>query len=67
MKLSVEILAHFLSQEKAQILFPELRLNGKKILELQCYHTLYKIHKIVRDDSQRDPECFERIENDMCI
>ena len=43
MKLSVEILAHFLAQEKAQVIFPQLQLNAEKIVEMQCYQTLRKI------------------------
>lgn len=35
MELSVEILAHFLSQENAQIVFPGLRLNAGQIVAKQ--------------------------------
>ena len=62
MKLNVEILAHFLSQENAQILFPQLQLDAKEIVQLQCYQTLCRIQEIVRDDTLNDSECFERIE-----
>lgn len=62
MKLNVEILAHFLSQENAQILFPQLQLDAKEIIQLQCYQTLCRIQEIVRDDTLEDAECFERIE-----
>ena len=66
MKLSVEILAHFLAQEKAQVIFPQLQLNAEKIVEMQCYQTLRKIKDIVRDDTLEDTECFERIERIIC-
>ena len=62
MKLNVEILAHFLSQEDAQIIFPQLQLEAKEIVQLQCYQTLCRIQEIVRDDTLNDSECFERIE-----
>ena len=66
MELNIEILAHFLAQENAQIIFPDLRFDAKEIVELQCYQTLCKIQKIVRDDTLEDPECFERIERIIC-
>ena len=62
MEMGVEILAHFLAQENAQIIFPELRLSVAEIVELQCYKSLRKIQEIVRDDALEDAECFQRIE-----
>ena len=66
MKLSVEILAHLLSQENAQIVFPELKINAGEIVEMQCYQALCRIREIVRDDTLEDKECFERIERIIC-
>ena len=66
MELNVEILAHFLTQENAQIIFPELKLNAAEIVEMQCYQTLRKIREIVRDETLEDAECFERIERIVC-
>ena len=66
MKLSVEILAHLLSQENAQIVFPELKINAGEIVEMQCYQALRRIREIVRDDTLEDKECFERIERIIC-
>jgi len=66
MELCVEILAHLLAQENAKIIFSELELNAAEIVELQCYQTLCRIQKIVRDDTLEDPECFERIEQIIC-
>ncbi len=62
MDLNIEILAHYLAQENAHIIFPNLQLNAKEIVELQCYQTLKKIQEIVHDDTLDDIECFERIE-----
>ena len=67
MELNVEILAHYLAQEKAHILFPDLKLNSKEILEMQCYQALCQIQQIVRDDTLEDPECFESIERIICV
>ena len=66
MKLNVEILAHFLAKENAQILFPNLQLNATEIMELQCYQALCEIREIVRDDTLDDAECFDRIERVIC-
>lgn len=62
MKLGNEILAHFLSQQNVHITFPDLQLNAKEIVEMQCYQTLRKIQEIVHDDTLEDKECFYRIE-----
>lgn len=67
MELYAEILAHFLAQENAQIIFPQLQLNAKDIVEMQCYQTLRKIQEIVRDDTLEDKECFDRIEEIICV
>ena len=67
MELYTEILAHFLAQENAQIIFPQLQLSAKDIIEMQCYKTLLKIQEIVRDDTLEDRECFERIEEIICV
>ena len=66
MKLDAEILAHLLSQENAQIVFPDLQLNAAEIIELQCYQTLCKIRQILQDESLDDQNCFERIEQIVC-
>ncbi len=66
MELGVEILSHYLAQENARIVFPELRLSAAEIVEKQCYQILLKIRDIVRDDSLDDGECFERIERIVC-
>lgn len=66
MDLYVEILAKYLSSEKAHIIFPDLQLNAKEIVELQCMRTLKKIRELVLDDTLDDAECFERIEQIIC-
>lgn len=66
MELSIEILSHYLAQQNAQIIFPQLQLNAAEIVELQCYQTLCKIREIVRDNTLDDEECFERIERIIC-
>ena len=66
MNLSREILAHYLAQENAEILFPSLQINAEEIIELQCYQTLQKIQKIIQNGQLDDEECFTRIEEIVC-
>lgn len=66
MNLSREILAYYLAQQYAEILFPNLQMNAKEIIELQCYQTLQKIQHILQDNRIDDEECFIRIEEIVC-
>jgi len=66
MELGIEILVHYLAQQKAEITFPDLQINAKEIVELQCYQTLRRIQEIVRDDTLEDEECFDQIEQIIC-
>ena len=66
MELHSEILAHYLSQEGAQIIFPDLHLSAKEIVEQQCYQALCKIKDIIQDETLDDAECFARIEGIIC-
>ncbi len=66
MNLYAEILAYYLSQENAHIVFPNLQLNAKEIVELQCYQALHKIKDILNDDTLNDSECFLKIEEIIC-
>lgn len=67
MELYKEILAHYLSRENTQVVFPNLHLNAKEIVELQCYQSLRKIKAIIEDDTLTDDACFSRIEEIVCI
>lgn len=66
MELYSEILAHYLSTQNAQVLFPQLALSAKEIVQMQCYQTLKKIKEIIEDDTLDDAVCFERIEQIVC-
>jgi len=66
MKLYAEILSHYLSNENAQILFPDLQLSAKEIVEMQCYQALCKIKGILYDDTLTDDESFLKIEEIIC-
>ena len=66
MELYSEILAHYLSQETAQIIFPDLKINAKEIVELQCYQALCRIKEIIQDETLDDEACFLQIEEIIC-
>lgn len=66
MEIYAEILAHFLSKQKAQILFPNLQFNAAEIVAQQSYLTLCQIKSIIADGTIDDAECFQRIEEIVC-
>ncbi len=66
MELYREILAHYLSKQDAQIIFPDLQINADAIIQRQCYQALRKIRSIIQDESLEDAECFMRIEQIIC-
>jgi len=67
LELYKEILAQILSQQNAQIIFPDLHLDATMIVELECYKALQKIKAIIEDDSLDDESCFKKIEETVCI
>ena len=67
MELYEEILAHYLSKESAQLVFPNLKLNATQIVELQSYQALQKIKAILNDASLSDFDCFQKIEEIVCV
>ena len=66
MELYKEILAHALSQQSVEIVFPDLHMNATQIVELECYKALQKIKAIIEDDSLDDESCFKKIEEIVC-
>lgn len=62
MDLYKEILAHILSSETVNIVFPNLTLSALDIIAAESYRALRQIKAILEDDSLDDPECFLRIE-----
>ena len=62
MDLYAEILAHYLQQQDAQIIFPNLQLNAKEITQMECYRALDKIRAIIRDEQYSDEDCVMKIE-----
>lgn len=62
MDLYKEILAAILGKEEVQVIFPNLDVDGNKIVEIACYQALQKIKAVIEDDSLEDKECFMQIE-----
>lgn len=67
MELYKEILAQILSQQNAQIIFPDLHLDATMIVELECYKALQKIKAVIEDDNLEDESCFRKVEEIVCI
>ena len=66
MDLCKEILAQALTYGEVKITFGG-DCNPSEIVESVCYRALEKIKAIVQDDSLDDPECFEKIEQIVCV
>ena len=66
MELYKEILAHALTYGEVKITFSE-DCDLSKIVENECYQALQKIKAVIEDDSLDDPECFEKIEQIVCV
>ena len=67
MELYKEILINVLERQKAEVIFSELDINVKEIVELKCYKALREIKAVLEDNTLQDDECFERIERIVCI
>lgn len=67
MELYKEILIHILSKERAEVTFPELFISAERIVQMTCYQALEKIKAVIQDDTLEDEECFQRIEEIVCI
>lgn len=67
MELYKEILISALKDEDVTVVFPNLKIDGKEIVEMECYKALKEIKKVLENDSLEDKECFEKIEEIVCI
>lgn len=67
MDLYREIFIHVLCGQKMKIDFPNLEGNIQALLESTCYQTLEKTKEVMHDDSLNDPECFAKIEKNVCL
>lgn len=62
MELWSEILCTILEHQTAEVTFPNLKLNPKEIVEMECYKALYRIKEILEDETLNDADCFRKIE-----
>lgn len=67
MDLYKEILINVLAKENLQIIFPNLKIDSTKIVELECYKALQKIKALLQDDHLTDEDCFMKIEEVICL
>lgn len=67
MDLYKEILAQAMIREGLVIEFPTLRLSAEEIVEMECYKALQQIKEILGDGALDDAECFEKIEQIVCV
>lgn len=67
MELYKEILIHLLREEEVRVYFPDLKIDAEKLLNLSCYQALCAIKTILQDDSLTDKQCFQKIEEIICL
>jgi len=67
MELYKEILLHLLERETVHVIFPDLKMDLKKQIESECLRALVRIREILADDALCDKECFQKIEEIVCV
>lgn len=69
MELYKDILVSFLENQEVQVTvtFPDLRLKVSEIVKYSCYDALSSIQDILRDDSLTDEDCYQKIEEIICV
>ena len=67
MDLYKEILAHALVEAGITVSIPSLELNAAQIGEGECYKALQQIKAILGDGALDDAECFQKIEQIVCV
>ena len=67
MELATELLSKLLENRQVNVTFPGLRLSAAEILESASYQALCQIHDILCDDTLSDQECFQKIEQIVCV
>lgn len=67
MDLFREILINALMVGDIQVTFNGTGSTVVEAIEGKCYQALKKIKAVIDDDSLGDPECFQKIEEIICI
>jgi len=66
MELWQDIFLKLLRDQKMEIAFPQMP-DMEELLTSECYRALQEIRDILKDDTLSDKECFEKIENIVCV
>lgn len=69
MELYEAMLVRLLTQHGGtiQVTFPDLEGTAAQLVECSSYQALVKIQAILQDDTLSDPECFQKIEEILCV
>jgi len=67
MRLYADMLEKILEEADGKPHIFAFKINADKIIKKRCYKALREIKKVLEDDSLEDEECFERIEEIVCI
>lgn len=67
MELYEEILSRILSSGKMHVIFSNPTINAAELIESESYKALKKIKDILSDDRLSDGECFQKIEEIICV
>ena len=67
MELYKELLAHILSKSEVRVRFSDFSIDANELVEQTCHKMLCRIRDIIRDDSLSDAECFEQVEQIICL
>lgn len=67
MDLYVEMLKEILSTQTVRVTFPDLTDTPAQLVDSACYRALEEIRDIIRDESLSDKECFQKIEEIVCV
>lgn len=62
-----EILTKILQEQKIEVVFPNLKISAKEIVEMECYRALQKIKSLMEDEELEDKDCFIKIEKIVCV
>ncbi len=67
MELYNEILMNVIYNENVQVSFPDLEIDFNEIIKNKCYDAIVSITEIIKNDKLNDKECFEKIEEIICV
>ena len=67
MELCRDIFTQGVIEGKIQISFAGTDETLKDLIERRCYRALQKIKAIIEDDRLDDKECFQKIEEIICV